>query len=168
MRYAILRCSFSCHASISRSPQCIVDSCVCVCVCVFVCVYVYTCVCLCVCVTLAAVVVSSGACSPEPTRPPSESSREGLANTSRVSGGDSTSYITYIYTHTHTVTYARSLSLSLTHTHTHIPSAGSCWLTQGTSANARVQGSLFQILKSQRPSIFLHITMHSHCVIVFF
>jgi len=94
---------------------------VCVCVCVFVCVYVYTCVCLCVCVTLAAVVVSSGACSPEPTRPPSESSREGLANTSRVSGGDSTSYITYIYTHTHTVTYARSLSLSLslTHTHTH-------------------------------------------------
>jgi hypothetical protein len=105
---------------------------VCVCVCVFVClcvcVCIYMCVCLCVCMTLAAVVVSSGACSAEPTRPPSVSSREGVANTSCVSGGDSTSYIIYIHTLTHTHTHTHSLthSLTLTHTHTHTHTHTKC------------------------------------------
>jgi hypothetical protein len=122
---AMLR--FLAHPSASSTAVC-VCVCVCVFVCLCVCVCIYMCVCLCVCMTLAAVVVSSGACSAEPTRPPSVSSREGVANTSCVSGGDSTSYIIYIHTLTHTHTHTHSLthSLTLTHTHTHTHTHTKC------------------------------------------
>ena len=160
---AMLR--FLAHPSASSTTVC---ACVRVCACVFLCmcvcvrVYLYTCTCVCVCMTLAAVVVSSGTFSPEPTRPPSVRSRERVANSSRVCGGDSTSYIIYIHTYMHTYipstcscwsTKGAHATYTLKHTHahttsTHTPSAGSCWSTQGAFANARVLGSLCQILKS--------------------